>query len=271
MKRKFRDMLIAPPGKLIVMVDLSQAESWIVAYLSNEIKMKEALAHGDIHTQTASEALFFCPANEVTKPMRYTGKRCNHALGYRMSGKRLTQVFNKESDQPPFLTITNKQGEEYHDNWHRYYDLKQWWYSIEEQLDRNRTLITPYGRKRTFYGNLSNPYERHEVHKQATAHVPQSTIADHFTGKLHPELNVEGGLKEVYRQIIKPSGGEIELCNMSHDSLALYCPKNLVRDITEQCKALIARPIIVNGEQFTIPVDAEIGERYGSLEKEKVA
>jgi DNA polymerase I-like protein with 3'-5' exonuclease and polymerase domains len=262
-------MFIAPKDKLIVMVDLSQAESWIVAYLANEVKMKEALALGIIHEQTAANALFFCPIEEVSKTMRYLGKRSNHALSYRMSGKRLTQVVNKDSDQPPFITITNQQGNEYHDNWHRYYDLKEWWYSIEKQLDRDRTLITPYGRRRTFYGNLQNPYERHEVHKQATAHVPQSTIADHFTGKLHPELGIKGGLKEVYRQVIQPSSGNIELCNMSHDSLAMYVPKNLVSEITEQTKQLIARPIVVNGELFTIPVDAEIGERYGSLEKVK--
>src|SRR5687767_10989286 len=81
--------------RILVSCDLSQAESWIVAYLANEPNMKRALQFGDIHTETAGNALFHattgCAHNwlivtkgelwkcqscgrDVTKLMRYVGK-----------------------------------------------------------------------------------------------------------------------------------------------------------------------------------------------------
>jgi DNA polymerase I-like protein with 3'-5' exonuclease and polymerase domains len=289
MKRKFRDLLIAPKGKTIVAADLSQAETWIVAYLAKEENMKFALQFGDIHAQTASLIYFplilenhlwnkvgsdyFCKTCgiKITYEMRYLGKKCNHGTSYRMKAKQQATSINKESDQAPYLIVTEKQCEKYQASWHGYYNINNWWYDIENQLDKDRTLTTPYNRKRTFYGSLSNPYERLEVLKMATAFSPQSTVADHFTGKVHPELGIKGGLKEIHKNIVVKSKGEIELVNMAHDSCALYVPNQMVNEIAEQVKSYLLRPLVIYGEEFTIPVDVEVGDSLGSLEKLKEA
>lgn len=275
-----RSMIVAPPGKLLVACDLSQAESWIVAFLANERNMKHALMFGDIHTESAGNALFHskasCPhrwdkdgdrwfcfncQNEVTKVMRYVGKRYNHASAYRMGAERAAQVINKDSDKPPYFTVTVKQSKEFSSAWHAYFDLKSWWAEIENTLSATRTLITPYRRKRTFFAQWGN-----ELFKEATAYVPQSTVADHFKGAIQPELGITGGLKEVHRQLVKPYADHL-LINESHDSCMLEVPADAVQEIVARMKELIRRPLIVNNEEFTIPVDAEMGERWGELEK----
>lgn len=289
MKRKFRDLLVAPKGYTMIAADLSQAETWIVAYLAQEENMKFALTKGDIHAQTAS--LIYFPliqenhvwmkegstykcincGIDITYEMRYLGKKCNHGTSYRMKAAMQARSINKESDQPPYLIVTEKQCQTYQNSWHSYYQIKNWWYDIENALDKDRTLVTPYNRTRVFYGGLSNPYERQETLNAATAFVPQSTVCDHFTGKVQDELGIEGGLLKIWEKIVVRSKGEVELVNMSHDSCVIYAPSSIAIDVALQAKEYLLRPLVIKNEEFTIPVDVEVGERYGSLEKLKEA
>jgi DNA polymerase I-like protein with 3'-5' exonuclease and polymerase domains len=282
MKIAIRSMVLAPPGKTLIAFDLSQAESWIVAFLSNERNMKQALQFGDIHTETAGNALFHantgCPHTwavttkgelwtcpncglEVTKLMRYVGKRYNHASAYRMGAERAAQVINKDSDKPPYFTVTVKQSKLFSEAWHNYYNLKFWWSSIEQQLRTTRSIRTPYGRKRTFFAAWGN-----ELFKEATAFVPQSTVADHFNGKTHPELGIRGGLREVHKQLVKPYSDR-KIINQSHDSAIIEVPKGDAQEMLEPIMKLMLRPLVINNEEFTIPVDLEWGDRWSEMTK----
>jgi len=48
------------------------------------------------------------------------------------------------------------------------------------------------------------------------------------------------------------------------------CPISLVDEIAPQVVAQMKRPIIVNGEECNIPVDCEVGERWGEMVKVKL-
>lgn len=281
MKIYVRSMIRASPGMVLVSCDLSQAESWIVAFRANEPNMKRALQFGDIHTETAGNALFHANVGcqhdwkvvikgelwrchcqrEVTKLMRYVGKRYNHASAYRMGADRSAEVINKDSDKPPFFTVTIKQSRLFSASWHSYYNLKVWWSEIEHQLSQTRRITTCYGRSRVFFGAWGN-----ELWKEATAYEPQSTVADHFNGHIHPELGVRGGLLEIYRQLVKPYHDR-RIINQSHDSFIAEVPKQDGVEFAAQSKTLLLRPLVINNEEFTIPVDAEWGERWGELER----
>lgn len=227
--------------------------------------MKDALLNSDIHTKTAS-AIFHIPFDSVDKngEERYTGKRINHASSYRMSPERFTQVYNKDAKTP----ISNAQSKQYQKAWHELYpEVKnRWWASIDEALNRSRSLTTPYGFKRVFFAQWGN-----ELKKEATAFVPQSTVAHHFNGLVQPELGITGGLLEVKRQIIDKSHREIYIVNQSHDSALLEVPKVLSNEVAGQFMSLLRRPVIVADEEVNIPVDCEIGDRWGEFEKFKVA
>jgi|SRR5215203_368569 len=285
MKIHIRSMIVAPKGKVLIAADLSQAESWIVAYLANEHSMKNALLYGDIHTESAGNALFFntvachhfwevkvkgeewiCNScgSIVTKLMRYVGKRYNHASAYRMGAERAAQVINKDSDKPPYFTVTIKQSKTFSASWHSYFKLGTWWGSIELQLRQNRTLITPYGRRRVFFANWGQ-----ELFKEATAFVPQSTVADHALGRVQKELGAPGGIKEIKRQLVDPYQDH-RLVNFSHDSYILEVPKQVGEEMAQRSGALFKRPLVVNGEEFTIPVDLEIGERWTEMQSLKM-
>lgn len=262
MKQKLRSMICAPKGKLFVACDLSQAETWIVAWLANEPNMKHFLLTSDIHTETAV-SLFNKPLESIITEERYIGKQNNHANSYGMGPVRQAQVINKRSDEPPYVVVTIPQCRVYQEKWHGLYPGIKMWHNEQKYTltSKNMTLVTPYGRKRQFFGNWDET-----LWKAAYAHVPQSTVSDHFHGCVQPELGIEGGLLGIYKNICTD---EIKLVNDSHDSCMLEVPMECAREIGERVKAQLLRPLVVNGEMVTIPVDLEIGERWGELTKIK--
>lgn len=257
-------MIRAPKGKLLVACDLSQAETWIVAWLANERNMKHYLLTSDIHTETAV-TLFDRPFEEVITEERYIGKQNNHANSYDMGAVRQAQVINKKSDEPPYVVVTIPQCRVFQEKWHGAYPgIKMWHNDVKYELQRNNmTLVTPYGRKRQFFGNWDAT-----LWKAAYAHIPQSTVSDHFHGCVQPETGIEGGLLGVYKNVVTD---EIKLINDAHDSCMLEVPKEVAYEVGEQVRRQLLRPLVVNGEEVTIPVDLEIGERWGEMEKIKNA
>lgn len=274
-------MFVAPKDKLLVAADLSQAESWIVAYRANEKNMQYSLNYSDIHTDSAA-ALFYpdnfcqhkwhkegddyyCGQCEVVivKSARYIGKRYNHASAYRMKPPRAAQVINKDSDKPPYVTVTIDESKRFSRNWHNRYHLKIWWDEIEYLLGINRKLVTTYGRERIFFGQWGE-----DLFKEATAFEPQSTVGDHFNGLVHPELGIEGGLRTIYKKLVKPYKDR-QIVNQAHDSCMIEVPTSDALELLEQMMNYLKRPLVINGVEFTIPVDGEIGERWGELEHKK--
>jgi DNA polymerase I-like protein with 3'-5' exonuclease and polymerase domains len=280
-KYSIRSMFIAPKGKLLISVDLSQAETWVVGYSAQDENMIYSLNYSDIHTDTAS-ALFkpdlFCQhkwiknpdesrtcticGDIVSKTGRYIGKRFNHATSYRMKPPRAAQVINKDSDKPPYVTISGSEAVIYQERWHRRYPKVKgkWWPEIEYQLNKDRVITTVYGRKRTFFSQWGD-----ELFKEATAFIPQSTVADHFNGAICPSLGIEGGLIQIYRELIKPYKDRC-IINQSHDSCIVEVPATDAREVGFDLQRYIKRPLVINNVEFTIPVDGEIGERWGELE-----
>ena len=257
-------MLTAEKGNTLISCDLAQAEAWIVAYLANERNMKDALLYGDIHRKTGA-VIFECSEDVITKDQRYLGKKSNHAFNYKQGAFKAAETINKESDKPPYITVNVRQTKKFRENYLKAYSIEQWWSSIEMELKSNgRTLTTPYGRTRRFYGFWGD-----DLFKEAVAYKPQSTVGDHALGLVQRELGIEGGVKGVYYSICKRTNGEIKIVNTSHDSVVVECPIVLANEIAPQVVKQMKRPIIVNGEECNIPVDCEIGERWGELVKYK--
>lgn len=262
MKKKLRSYIVAPPGKVLVSCDLSQAETWIVAYASNDIEMQDALLNSDIHRKTAA-AIYDKPFDDVVSDERYTGKRINHASAYRMSPERFTQVYNKDAASNGVAAISVKQAREYMKRWHGlYFNIKSWWSTLEAELNSSRELSNYYGRKRYFFGHWGD-----ELFKEATAFKPQSTVADHFNGLVHPELGIAGGLLGIYKRF--EGYRDVTLVQQGHDSVVFECPRQAARDLALEAMAQLRRPLIINNHEFTIPVDGEIGENWGEMEKVK--
>jgi len=259
MKYAIRSMFVPEPGHLFLAFDFSQAETWIVAHLANEQNMKYYLKNSHIHTETAK---IIYNTQIPSKENIYIGKRQNHANSYGQGYRKSAAVINADSDKPPYVTVTEYESKVFNERWHAHYKIKGWWADVESELNRNhRTLRTPYGRKRTFYGPWGD-----DLLKEAIAYVPQSTVADHTFGAEHPELRIQGGIRAVSKlQFIR--NGEGLLKHTAHDSVMLSVQSNIIYDVMPEVYRCLVRPLIVNDQEFIIPVECEVGERWGELEK----
>lgn len=272
-KMKIRSMIAAGKGNVLVSCDLSQAETWIVAFLAKDDNMKYALMHDDIHSTTA-KAIFnianvygddgeligpkvmYEKLGLITKEQRYTGKKTNHATSYKMGPYEFTRNYNEEAEIP----INNSLAKKYQDAWHILYPgvKNYWWPSVEFKLrTNNSTLYTAYGRRVTFFGPIDSYI------KEAIAFEPQSTVADHFRGREQPINRIPGGLRNIRQNLPR----EAVIVQQGHDSALVECKKEIWKDVAHIMKNALFRPIIINGEEVWIPVDGEVGEDWGNLEK----
>lgn len=266
-KYKLRSQIIAKKDHLLISWDLAQAETWVVAYLANENTMKEQLLHGDIHVYTAM-GIYNKSAEEIAndptpgKPMRYMGKQTNHSSAYGIEPPHLCRTVNRNSDKPPYITVSIEQAKYFSEVWHSLYNIKDWWNEIQMQLAANRTLVTPYGR--VFY--FMEPWGK-ELFKTAYSSVPQSTVSDHTKGNIHDELGIEGGLIKVDELYVQK--GVFDIIQEGHDSFIAEIHKSVAMELAYEIREIIHRPLVINGEIFYIPVDIQYGERWGELEEIK--
>lgn len=255
MKIPIRSQIRAKKDHLLLSVDLSQAEAWVVAFSANEPTMKLELQFGDIHKRTARTVLNIL-ARDLTDEERYVGKKCNHAFNYKMKAPRAAEVINKEGQ----VTVSVKQTTLYRKRYLELYRIEGWWLDIENQLRQYHQLTTPYGFTRRFYNSGEDGI------KEGIAFIPQSTIADHMYGRVQLGGS-KGGLKEVESRICR-GNEEIRIIHSAHDSAILEFPKSIdVKELYADVKQYLYRPMEINGEQFTIPVDGKYGERWEEFEK----
>lgn len=249
-KVAIRSQICAPKGKVLIELDLSAAESWVVAHLSNDSNMQYQLAFGDLHSFTAQN-IYRNPEidkSELWKIERYIGKKTNHGSSYRMSAPTMAATINKEGG----ITVSIAQVKIWMERWHALYNLRYWWSEIDDKLRKGGVITTAYGKRRRFWGFANDT----ETQRQATAFEPQSVVSYHMDGKIHPELGIPGGLLEIKR-LICDKNLEVLMTNTSHDSVILEAPERESTEIAIHAASLLKRPLIVNGQQFTIPVDCE--------------
>lgn len=286
MKIAIRSKLRAAKGKKFLAVDLSQAEAWAVAYLAREPTMKQALIRGDIHTLTAisvnnltvpeehkADLISYSKILKKTIPdeQRYVGKKSNHSFNYLQTEYGAAAAINKEG----IVTVSIKQTRGFRTKYIELYSgIESWWREVASEVRANKRLTTPYGFVRTFY-QVPGTSLKCDLDREAVAFVPQSTIADHMYGDVQEELGIEGGLKCIVKNICTPCNirfcdepSHIHLVHSAHDSGILEFPQELdVKELWEDCKRYLERPMVINDEQFTIPADAKWGERWEEFEK----
>lgn len=236
-----RRMFLADEGQVMVQCDLKQAENRVVAYLANEPRMIQAFEEGaDIHKRIAAMILRK-PESEITKAERQLGKKIGHASNYGMGVDRFREVCWEELHLPFTREEAKRLQNQYFDAFPR---IRMWHLEIQEQLNKNRTLTTPHGRKRYFFERWGP-----DLFKEAYAFVPQSTIVD----------TINLGL-------IKLHEAGFDLLLQVHDSVNLNAPA-MTQELYEHLTSLLEVPFVINGHRVVIPIEITVGPNWGELKE----
>ena len=262
--QELRQMFIADPGKEMAEFDLNRGESWIYSHLANEPEMMRIHQEGeDFHIITAcaiskafgEEVRYeqwaeFAESNPTgAYKLRFLGKKINHASAYRMGPYQAAITVNAEADDTG-ITVTKTQMKLAGEYWIRRFSfMPSWWDAIEATLaNDNRTMVTPYGRKRTFFDRWGD-----SMFKEATAYVPQATSVDY----------INGGMLRVYNAMVLPGKWGLELLHQNHDSILVQYDEGSRKKVIPMVLELLASELTIGKHTISIPVEAQYGHSWG--------
>lgn len=248
---ELRYTYIPVDGYRFAYLDYSQAEARIVAARGGVTKLLEAFRNGDdIHALTASLVLDI-PLSEVEEhPHRYLGKRCNHAFNYEMGPYKFWTLLARDANETG-IKISRSEAKRLRErHFTAYPELLHYWDLIRGQLRKNRTLVNPFGRSRTFLGRLDN-----DTFREAFSHYAQSTVAD----------MVRLAMARVHDDLILPWRGDFpdtRIVMECHDALLFQYPAGAEEEFIPAAMKLMTIPFEVNDEEVIIPVDANYGDEW---------
>ena len=264
--RKIRPMFIPDDGYEFAEFDLERGESWVYAHLSEDPEMLRIHVHGlDFHAETASaiSTAFGKPLDVdwiienkdgPAYKIRYLGKRKNHAGSYRMGPVKEAEIINGEAEDTG-ITVTVAQTKKSNELWlNKYFMIPSWWKEIESQLERNRTLTTPYGRIHQFHGHWGE-----ELFRSATAYVPQSTSVDY----------INTGFLKVYYNFQKKGAWGLSVLAQTHDSLLVQYKAECRDEAIPEIRNALTSKLIIKKREFSIPVEPSYGMAWGDGKKWK--
>lgn len=252
----YKRCLIARPGNIFLFVDQMQAEDWPVSALAYNIKALEDLRDGvDRHRKLAS-LIFNIPENQINDQQRYLGKKTRHARNYGMAGNTMSDSLAAEgiSIQPAvcqfMLDSVGKIDPSVKEVFHKY---------VESELYHTRTLKTPFGRERQFFGlRAGDSSGNQKIFRDAYAFIPQSTVGDN-TGFAVFELESpsSNGSGNDYRTIVQEG----------HDSIAQEVLDRIAiiwNSIQDTIYAFDREIEFHNGIALKIPVEGKIGYDFNT-------
>jgi hypothetical protein len=259
----YRRCLVARPGKILLSVDQMQAEDWPTSALAGNQEALDDLINGVDRHRKLGCLIFDIPWDHYTDAQwkdsieRYLGKKTRHANNYGMRGSTMSDSLAKEGHSltpaqcTGILDKVNQVDPSVDQVFHRY---------IKDQLNASRTLRTPTGRERVFFG--LRPGEvgaNNKIYNEAFSYIPQSTVGDN-TG--FAVFALETGDERVRGKIIQECHDSIvQEIDDSVDSIWTFLKA------TE--KAFDRKFRFHNGIEIQIPVEGEFGYDFAHTESLK--
>lgn len=256
---KLRSIFVADEGRKLAYLDLSQAESWIVALrilaLFGDSSYLDAIRSGDLHTSVCRMVWPDRPwTGDIKKDRELAEQKFYRDYDYRDMAKRGghgTNYYGKPFTMAKHLKVTSGLMEEFQDAYFSAFPgIPKWHGWVSRQLGLNSSLVSLLGRERHFFGRPDDD----TTLREAIAFDPQSSVGD--------LLNL--GAYRIWRA--GPSIG-VRLLAQLHDAVLIDYPDEPKREAEYVAAAseLLKVGLKVNGATYIIPTDAATGWNWGKF------
>jgi len=238
MPNTLRSCIVAEKGYTFLSLDVNQIELRVVAILSQDPLLLEALKSEDLHMATAIQVFGYTDDKELMAKRRYDAKQLNFAILYGADAYKVAEM----------AKCTEMEAEELIGKYFRtYVVLKQWIDNIKAQAKQDGFVTNLFGRIRPIPElNAGSWRLREKGEREAINSTVQGTAVDIVK------------LMMLYLRRIFPS--EIRLVLQVHDEILWEVPDELMDTALEQSKELeLAFP--------DYPVSVAVGKIYGEMEK----
>lgn len=265
---KVRDVWTVDEDDLVFTgADLAGAESRVVAFESGDPVTIGLFERGEnIHKYTAAHIVFHCTEEAVmedkarlealgrdTDTMYFRAKKLRHSLEKRGSWKTIQDQLGIPASEAKAFVQNFEQGSPMFMKWVR---------DLGAQLRRDRTIVSPTGRKRVFLGRLYPETAFNETLKEAVAHIPQDVISYVINSILNGFYYNE--CKD------KLNFPRTEVMLQIHDAIYIQHPASITKQVHEALNKYAEKLIFkAHGREYYIPLDIKTGKNCRDLEKVK--
>lgn len=272
-----RDIFVADPGHDFAQCDLAGADGWTVAAhcarLGDSVMLEDYLYglkpakiialmhfHGAVVNSWTREQIkqaskgINAETDKTSNPpyIYYACKRIQHGRNYRMGpAKCVSQIYMDTEGEVDFpVSVAEKLQGNYDlryrgvDLWHNEYVFKE--------LRNKGYLVAASGNRRIFFGRKDDVHTMNEACSQEPQHNT-TWVTNLALLKLwrDPENHRSDG-----SLIIWP-------CHQVHDALCMQWPSELREWAIQKVRYYFNNPIIIAGQQITIPFEGHIGPSWG--------
>lgn len=250
-------MYRAAPGWKLVHADKSQGELRVMAAITQDPALIEALASGDVYTADAKDIfglprhLVKCeckggckaPNLHLKKEARHQSKIGHLAFQYGAGlGTFHSQML--ESDQ----TITFRNSMLVFGGMRKKYKRTvEWWF--EEQA---RVLANHCSESRILFTKRS--YPRPPPLTEIANFPVQTTLAD--------DMNLSLVMLD---EQLNQFGDEAHIIIQFHDAVDVECKPEIVNDVKHVVKVCMEQPRIIEGREYIFPVDLKVGDSWNEV------
>jgi uracil-DNA glycosylase family 4 len=239
-----KDIFAAPPGRLLLDLDLSQAELRTLAALSGDKALTEVYKEGrDLHDETA-EAIY---GPNYTSENRTASKSVNFGICYGLTEYSLVQSGSAKNEREARKMI---QG------WKNAFPVA--WQYLQDQRELpvlGKYAESPFGRRRRF--PLITPETLNAIQNEASNHAIQGVASDL---NLLVCMNIDDALVNKFDTL---------LVNIVHDSIIMETPDDLetiikIEKFAQETLTRVAKEWLKTDVPFLL--DGKFGKAWGSAQ-----
>lgn len=254
----------APEGYKIVSQDLTTAEMYYAAVLSNDKNLQQVfISGGDFHSTIAKMVFdLVCEVEDVKKlfgSVRQSAKAISFGILYGSGPQKVSDTVSKETGEYYGIDRAKQDIKSYFEKFNK---LKKWLTSRKEFIEANGYTYSFFGRKRRLINVFSTDkgIAAHEVRSGINAEV-QSLASD---------MNLFGAMDTANE--IKAKGLDAKIFMLVHDSIVALVKDECVEEYCEILKRNTQKDRGCSIPGFPIGVDQEIGQDYsfGKFDKQYI-
>ena len=252
----------APEGYKIVSQDLTTAEMYYAAVLSNDKNLQQVfISGGDFHSTIAKMVFdLVCEVEDVKKlfgSVRQSAKAISFGILYGSGPQKVSDTVSKETGEYYGIDRAKQDIKSYFEKFSK---LKKWLTSRKEFIEANGYTYSFFGRKRRLINVFSTDkgIAAHEVRSGINAEV-QSLASD---------MNLFGAMDTANE--IKAKGLDAKIFMLVHDSIVALVKDECIEEYCEILKRNTQKDRGCSIPGFPIGVDQEIGQDYsfGKFDKQ---
>lgn len=244
-----RNIVGAPPGKVLIEADYSQLELRILAHFSDDDNLLNVYLEGrDLHTELS--IAIWGPG--FTNYQRVRAKAVNFGIAYGRGAGSIAA----EHDIP------EAEAEEMRQAWFDHFPKAAAWLQELHAAPfsgKGRTIVTPFGRRRRF-GVISK--ENHSDLKNQSANFPMQSNGTDLT--LLSAMRIQDKWDR--------EGTNAHIVCLVHDALVAECPEEIKDKVSDELAEMMRdTPKRILVPKIDFPVDIHIGREWGSMKTEELS